>query len=176
MSQLDYALVGNCQISAMLDKSGTYVWSCMPRFDSPSIFAQLLDTEKAGFWSILPDAEYRTDESPHQRMDGGPVDPRWLIHRGLRVHYDAARLGKDLAPLENYAIKLQPGHEDVLSTFAFGDEERFVMAYLAKGFWALPDLVEACLGLPVTIVHALVYTLLACELLDVKPGFDPPTT
>src|SRR5690606_29213183 len=58
MSQLDFALVGNCQISALLDKQGTYVWCCMPRFDSPSIFAQLLDTEKAGFWSIEPVAEH----------------------------------------------------------------------------------------------------------------------
>lgn len=62
MSQLDYALIGNCQISAMLDKEGTYVWCCMPRFDSPSIFAQLLDTEKAGFWSCLPEGEYTTTQ------------------------------------------------------------------------------------------------------------------
>lgn len=62
MSQLDYAIVGNCQISALLDKTGTYVWCCMPRLDSPSIFSQILDTEKAGFWSVLPEAEYTTTQ------------------------------------------------------------------------------------------------------------------
>jgi GH15 family glucan-1,4-alpha-glucosidase len=29
-------------------------WLCWPRFDSPSIFAQILDTSKGGFWSISP--------------------------------------------------------------------------------------------------------------------------
>jgi curved DNA-binding protein CbpA len=122
----------------------------------------------------LPEAEYRCEDVAHERLDGGPVDPRWLMHRGLRLHYDAARLGKDLAPLEQYAIKLNAGHEETLAAFAFGDEERFVMAYLAKGYWSLPDLVEACLGLPPNIIHSLVYSLLACELLDVKPATSVP--
>ncbi|MBI4403464.1 MAG: glycoside hydrolase family 15 protein [Deltaproteobacteria bacterium] len=55
MSQLDYALIGNCQISALIDKRGNHVWCCMPRFDSPSIFASLLGGEQAGFWSCLPE-------------------------------------------------------------------------------------------------------------------------
>lgn len=63
MSQLDYALIGNCQISALLDRSATYVWACMPRLDSPSIFAQLLDTEKAGYWSVHPEGEFRTQQN-----------------------------------------------------------------------------------------------------------------
>lgn len=62
MSQLDYALVGNCQISAMLDKQGSYVWCCMPRFDSPAVFAQLLGTEESGHWSCLPLGEYKTSQ------------------------------------------------------------------------------------------------------------------
>ena len=54
MSQLDYGLIGNCQISALVDKGGKVVWCCMPRFDSPSVFTSLLDTDEAGFWSIGP--------------------------------------------------------------------------------------------------------------------------
>jgi GH15 family glucan-1,4-alpha-glucosidase len=54
MSQLDYGLIGNCQVSALVDKAGKVAWCCMPRFDSPSIFASLLDEEKGGFWSIEP--------------------------------------------------------------------------------------------------------------------------
>src|SRR5688572_24989556 len=54
MSQLDYGLIGNCQVSALVNKQGAVVWCCMPRFDSPSMFASLLDTEKAGFWSFEP--------------------------------------------------------------------------------------------------------------------------
>jgi GH15 family glucan-1,4-alpha-glucosidase len=54
MGQLDYGLVGNCQVSALIDRAGRVAWMCMPRFDSPSVFASLLDTERGGFWSIEP--------------------------------------------------------------------------------------------------------------------------
>ncbi len=57
MSQLDYGLIGNCQISALIDRCGTVAWCCMPRFDSPSVFASILDRERGGYWSIEP-AEY----------------------------------------------------------------------------------------------------------------------
>ncbi len=56
MSQLDFGIIGNCQISALVDRQGKIVWCCMPRFDSPSVFAALLDSENGGFWSIIPTA------------------------------------------------------------------------------------------------------------------------
>lgn len=122
----------------------------------------------------LPEATYRVEATAHDRLEGGPLDARWLIYKGLRSHYDAARLGRDLAPLEPYAIKLLPDVEARLGVFGFGDEERFVLAYLAKGYWSVPDLVDACMSLPGTTVHAVVYTLLACELLDAKPASSVP--
>ncbi|MGK5083185.1 glycoside hydrolase family 15 protein [Bdellovibrionota bacterium FG-1] len=54
MSQMDYGIIGNCQISALLEKSGKIVWCCMPKFDAPSVFASLLDSRQGGFWSIEP--------------------------------------------------------------------------------------------------------------------------
>lgn len=54
MSQLDFGLIGNCQISALVDRQGKIVWCCMPRFDSPSVFAAVLDQERGGAWSIEP--------------------------------------------------------------------------------------------------------------------------
>ncbi|MFI5305105.1 MAG: glycoside hydrolase family 15 protein [Nitrospiria bacterium] len=64
MGQLDFALIGNCQVSALLDKRARYVWACMPRFDSPAVFASLLGNEDNGIWSSLPDTEnYETRQS-----------------------------------------------------------------------------------------------------------------
>jgi GH15 family glucan-1,4-alpha-glucosidase len=54
MSQLDYSVIGNCQISAILDKQARIVWCCMPRFDSPAVFAALLGNEETGIWSLTP--------------------------------------------------------------------------------------------------------------------------
>jgi GH15 family glucan-1,4-alpha-glucosidase len=55
VGHLDYALIGNCQVSALVDRKGRYVWACMPRFDSPSVFTSLLGGEEAGFWDCLPE-------------------------------------------------------------------------------------------------------------------------
>jgi GH15 family glucan-1,4-alpha-glucosidase len=55
MGQLDYAIIGNCQISALIDARGSYAWLCLPRFDSPAVFGSLLGGEAAGVWSCLPE-------------------------------------------------------------------------------------------------------------------------
>lgn len=66
MGQLDYALIGNCQISALIDPSARIQWCCMPRFDAPAIFASLLHDETAGQWTCLPDAP-EGSYTAHQR-------------------------------------------------------------------------------------------------------------
>ena len=57
----DHGLIGDLQTAALVDVNGTIDWFCAPRFDSPSIFASLLDAERGGYCSIRPtDAEYVT--------------------------------------------------------------------------------------------------------------------
>ena len=43
-ASLDVGLIGNCAISALIDKRGAIVWCCMPRFDGDPIFHALLDS------------------------------------------------------------------------------------------------------------------------------------
>lgn len=50
----DYAVVGDCRAAALISRYGSVDWLCWPRFDSPSIFASILDQEKGGHWSIAP--------------------------------------------------------------------------------------------------------------------------
>ena len=47
----DYALLSDCHSAALVHRSGSVDWLCFPRYDSPSIFARLLD-DRAGHWSI----------------------------------------------------------------------------------------------------------------------------
>jgi GH15 family glucan-1,4-alpha-glucosidase len=52
MSLEGLGLIGNCQLSALVRKDGAIVWSCLPRFDSPPIFARLLDETGGGSFTI----------------------------------------------------------------------------------------------------------------------------
>ena len=48
MNNLNYGVIGNCHTAALISQNGNIEWLCFPDFDSPSIFASLLDREKGG--------------------------------------------------------------------------------------------------------------------------------
>ncbi len=48
----DYALIGDCHSMALVGRDAAIEWACFPRFDSPSVFAAALDTERGGAWRI----------------------------------------------------------------------------------------------------------------------------
>jgi GH15 family glucan-1,4-alpha-glucosidase len=53
MASLDLGIVGNCTISALIDRQGTIVWSCFPRFDGDPLFCRLLDDDgDRGFYAV----------------------------------------------------------------------------------------------------------------------------
>jgi GH15 family glucan-1,4-alpha-glucosidase len=53
----DHGLIGDLQTAALVTTDGTVDWFCCPRFDSPSVFASLLDADKGGYFRIAPDRD-----------------------------------------------------------------------------------------------------------------------
>lgn len=52
----DYAIIGDCRSAALVANTGAIEWLCWPRFDSPSIFAAILDRDRGGTWKVSPRA------------------------------------------------------------------------------------------------------------------------
>jgi len=58
----DYALLSDCQSAALVKRDGSVEWYCPERFDSPSVFARMLDTD-GGHWYIRPAGEFEVERS-----------------------------------------------------------------------------------------------------------------
>ncbi len=58
MKNLDYGVIGNGKSAALISKDGAAEWLCLPQFDSPSVFASLLDKEKGGSFKVEVDENY----------------------------------------------------------------------------------------------------------------------
>ena len=58
----DYGVISECHTAALISRSGSIDWCCMPRLDSGTYFGRILDWDKGGFCSITPTATDWTSE------------------------------------------------------------------------------------------------------------------
>ncbi|MFF3501204.1 glycoside hydrolase family 15 protein [Streptomyces sp. NPDC003247] len=82
-----YGLVGDMQASALVCDDGSIDWLCLPRFDSPAVFAGLLGTPNHGTWRISPAVE--TEAVPavadqrRYRGDSLVLESEWRTSSGV---------------------------------------------------------------------------------------------
>ena len=59
-----YGLIGDTRTVALVSRTGSIDWLCLPRIDSNACFAQLVGTNRNGYWSLKPASPIR---GIHQR-------------------------------------------------------------------------------------------------------------
>jgi GH15 family glucan-1,4-alpha-glucosidase len=123
MPKLDHAVYGNGRVLALVSPSAAIEWLCLPRFDSPSVFARLLDQQKGGSFRVLSggrEIEGRMTYVPNTNVvstvfegEGGKyevVDFAPRIPQGLdvRVPIEVARLIRPLSGTPRISIDFDP--------------------------------------------------------------------
>ncbi|MCX2679246.1 glycoside hydrolase family 15 protein [Galbibacter sp. EGI 63066] len=63
MENLEYGIIGNCRSAALISKTGSLDWCCLPEFDSSSVFAKILDDEKGGHFGFTVDHTYKITQT-----------------------------------------------------------------------------------------------------------------
>ena len=59
----DHGLIGNCRTAALVSSRGAINWLCAPHFDSPFLFARLLDRHVGGAWELQPTMAFRSSHA-----------------------------------------------------------------------------------------------------------------
>jgi GH15 family glucan-1,4-alpha-glucosidase len=115
----NYAMIGDMHTVALVGINGSIDWLCIPHFDSPSVFAAMLDDKKGGHFRIAP-----ADDSVTCKQFYWP-DTNVLITRFLAPH-GAAEL-TDFMPIERTSSGGEHSHQIIRRVSAVRGSIEFVM-------------------------------------------------
>jgi alpha,alpha-trehalase len=87
----DYGFLSDCHTGALVASDGSIEWMCLPHFDSPSVFAAMLD-RGAGNWRVGP---YGTYVPAGRRYIPGTniIETTWMTSQGWLRVVDALTIG-----------------------------------------------------------------------------------
>jgi len=75
----DYAIIVDMHTAALVSLHGSIDWLCLPRFDSPSVFARILDDEKGGHFAIHPVDDAATNHKQAYWPDTNVLITQFLL-------------------------------------------------------------------------------------------------
>lgn len=82
----DYAIIGDLNTAALVCRSGSIDWLCLPRFDSPACFAALLGNTENGRWLIAPSGPCKSRRG--YREDGLILETHFTTPEGAATLVD----------------------------------------------------------------------------------------
>src|SRR5215471_18184495 len=89
----DYGVIGDMRSVALVGKNGSIDWCCLPRFDSPSLFAALLDDQKGGRFCLQPVCECGVKQM--YLPDTNVLVTRFMSDEGLAEVTDFMPIGRE---------------------------------------------------------------------------------
>lgn len=124
-SNLDLAPIGNCSVSALVDRQGRFVWACAPRIDGDPVFSALMDgaSPEHGFWAVELEGLVAVEQAYVRNTavlrtvlragDGGAVEildfcPRHLKHARIYRPIAFARVVRPLSGAPRVTMRLRP--------------------------------------------------------------------
>lgn len=148
-----HGVIGDRRTAALVAADGTLNWLCLPRYDSPPVFGDLIDADRGGFWRFGPDfpdfgrqrysSETATLLTSWETPDGtleltdvmlwpdtdreGPLKDRRVVLRRLRCRRGEVLASFDMRPRDDFG-----GAGDVT---VIGDGARFDLGSRSLQLW-----------------------------------------
>jgi GH15 family glucan-1,4-alpha-glucosidase len=90
----EHGVIGDLHSVALVGTDGTIDWFCSPRFDSPSVFAAILDSKRGGFYRIAPTNDGHTTKQLYF-PDTNVLITRFLTPDGVGEVHDFMPIHRD---------------------------------------------------------------------------------
>jgi GH15 family glucan-1,4-alpha-glucosidase len=99
----DHGLIGDLQTAALVTKDGSIDWFCCPRFDSPSIFASLLDNRRGGRFQLAPATDSYTSRQLYF-PDTAVLITRFMTEDGVGEVVDFMPVSQSHVPTDRHRL------------------------------------------------------------------------
>ena len=99
----NYAIIGNMRSAALVGLNGSIDWFCFPHFDSPSVFASILDEGKGGYFKIAP-TDPLSKNKQYYWPDTNVLITRFYNSEGIVEIVDYMPVGEDIVNEYDYRI------------------------------------------------------------------------
>ena len=91
----NHGIIGNMRTAALVSLDGSIDWLCLPRFDSPSVFGAILDSQKGGLFRIAPAAVGELRHKQYYWPETNVLVTRFLHPDGIAEVEDYMPVGVD---------------------------------------------------------------------------------
>ena len=147
MDNLNYAIIGNCKSAALISDKGSIDWCCLPDFNSPSVFAKILDENRGGSFEILVDDSYEVQQSyarttnivstvfrsGNDCFEVFDFMPRYLNGSGYFNPAEIVRYFKYKSGNPAFRLKYDPRVEYARFHIRLEDEDEYIKCYTTEG-------------------------------------------